>query len=251
MKIEDKYSVSVEKIDHGKNYWKTMKVSIFQHEQGQRKKKIGEYNRNYSSLYDTFFPFRQRKPDGTIKEYALISDKYVRTAVMELPSCKIIAEEPVNSYGFCPTGFFVPNADQEDDEDGLNGQFGFVSGCVWGDDSSWKVQYLDLSEIDKGKIKRDDRFGYVELPDKVKLKDAIGTRNYFVGELDFTNWNTKLKAEGKEPRHPDKFFENDPYIQIAVPMEFDCNTGKLYNAWSVIEILRDQGYTVTEPTEEE
>jgi len=26
-----------------------------------------------------------------------------------------------------------------------DGAFGFIWGCVWGDDASWKVQYLDLS----------------------------------------------------------------------------------------------------------
>src|SRR6185437_1103528 len=28
--------------------------------------------------------------------------------------------------------------------------FAFVAGCVWGDDSSWKVQYLDLSQAASG-----------------------------------------------------------------------------------------------------
>lgn len=36
-------------------------------------------------------------------------------------------------------------------------------GCYWGDDTSWKVQYLDLSRVQQGIISRDDRFGYVEL----------------------------------------------------------------------------------------
>lgn len=51
-------------------------------------------------------------------------------------------------------------------------KFGFVAGCVWGDDSSWKIQHLDLSNPENG-VKRDDRFGYIELPRGVKLKDAI------------------------------------------------------------------------------
>lgn len=39
----------------------------------------------------------------------------------------------------------------------------FVWGCIWGDDSSWKVQYLDLSDVPKGEIRREERFGYVKL----------------------------------------------------------------------------------------
>lgn len=43
------------------------------------------------------------------------------------------------------------------------GDFGFVWGCIWGDDSSWKVQFLDLSEVERGRIRREERFGYLKL----------------------------------------------------------------------------------------
>jgi hypothetical protein len=56
--------------------------------------------------------------------------------------------------------------------------FGFVAGCVWGDDTTWKIQYLDLSDVRKGVIRRDDRFGYIELPDKIRLRDAIDMCDY-------------------------------------------------------------------------
>ena len=132
---------------------------------------LGEYLRNYRALYDTFVPFEQ---DG--KHYALISRKYVGTAVMELPSCKIIAEEEYTSHGFCPTGFYVPEFYGHGTKplhEEVKGKFGFVCGCVWADDSSWKIQFLDLRDITKGIIRRDDRFGYVELIDDLKLEDSI------------------------------------------------------------------------------
>lgn len=44
-----------------------------------------------------------------------------------------------------------------------DGTFGFVWGCIWGDDSSWKVQWLDLSRVAEGVLTREERFGYVEL----------------------------------------------------------------------------------------
>lgn len=51
---------------------------------------------------------------------------------------------------------------------------GFVSGCYWGDDSSWKIGYLDLSGIPKKKIiKKPYKFGELHLPDGMKLRDAI------------------------------------------------------------------------------
>lgn len=51
--------------------------------------------------------------------------------------------------------------------------FGFVAGCVWGDDNSWKLQYLDLSRASEGVLQRDERFGYLELPDGLALDRAI------------------------------------------------------------------------------
>lgn len=60
-----------------------------------------------------------------------------------------------------------------DVENLYEGQCGFVSGCYWGDDSSWKLQYLDLSKITEGIIKREDRWGYWELPEGKSIKECI------------------------------------------------------------------------------
>lgn len=92
--------------------------------------------------------------------------------MIDLDSGEIIAAEEPNESGFCPVGFYVPDWRDVHDGSTLPGSthwdkdleqpaenFGFV----WGDDSSWKVQYLDLSQVQSGKITRDDRFGYVEL----------------------------------------------------------------------------------------
>lgn len=51
--------------------------------------------------------------------------------------------------------------------------FGFVAGCIWGDDRSWKLQYLDLSQAAGGILRREERFGYLELPDGLPLERAI------------------------------------------------------------------------------
>src|SRR5262249_40866714 len=119
-----------------------------------------------------FEPFRQAD-----REFALISRDYTRTAVLDLGSGYVVAEEPDSGgSGFCPVGFYVP--DWWDVNDGSvipgseywdadcewpTGEFGFVWGCHWGDDSSWKVQYLDLSGVRQGVVRREERFGYVEL----------------------------------------------------------------------------------------
>lgn len=76
---------------------------------------------------------------------------------------------------------------------------GFVAGCIWGDDSSWKIQYLDLSRIEEGIIRREERFGYIELPGSVRLRDAI----HVYGLL------------------------NSPRLYIAVSTQWDLQTGKM------------------------
>ena len=176
MKITDKYFVECSQIKNRKGCWNSTKVEIFRCEDCG-KKKIGEYIRNYGSFgAKTFYPFRQDD-----KEFALISDNYTRTKVISLPYCKDVAEEPIDGFGFCPVEFYIPNDDDEDvwaEVAELNGQFGFVSGCVWGDDSSWKIRFLDLSNIQNGVIENDYRFGYIELPDDMSLREAISLDEY-------------------------------------------------------------------------
>ena len=188
----------IETIDNGNGYWNYQKIGIFLDDN-----QIGEYIRNYSSFYNTFFPFNQGDD-----WYALCSPTYTGTSVMSLPDCKIICEEPKVSNGFCPTEYLVLTekmlqselifinhksddyfrshgwTEQEIEESYKEdlipytkyaGKLGFVAGCCWGDDSSWKLQALDLSDVKNGVIKRDDRFGYIELPSSVSLKDCIST----------------------------------------------------------------------------
>lgn len=150
---------------------------------------IAGYDRNYSVL-QTFEPFRQGD-----RMLALISTHYTATSVMDLHTGDIIAAEEPASGGFCPAGFYVPDWwdlhdgtllpgsmywRAADDQWPASGDFGFVWGCVWGDDSSWKVQYLDLSSVADGVIGRDDRFGYLKLATDTKLqpRDFIRCSSY-------------------------------------------------------------------------
>jgi len=151
--------------------WETVHVEVLRHaspkDEGIR---ICDYDRSYAMLR-TFEPFRQRGRD-----FALVSPDYEKTSVLDLATGRIIAEEPDGPDLFCPVGFYVPDwwdvhagsiipgsEYWSADKEWPNGDFGFVWGCHWGDDSSWKVQHLDLSRIQEGIISRDDRFGYVEL----------------------------------------------------------------------------------------
>jgi hypothetical protein len=175
-KPRDRYFVKGTPKPNRPGTWDSTIVEVFRRaSSSDGLEKAFEYERYYS-LLQTFEPFRQGS-----REFALISRDYTKTAVLELASGVVIAEEidepgaPAGG-GFCPVGFYVPDWwDVNDcsvipgseywtaDREWPNGDFGFVWGCHWGDDSSWKVQYLDLSRVQEGVVQRDDRFGYVEL----------------------------------------------------------------------------------------
>lgn len=96
------------------------------------------------------------------------------------------------SWGFCPVEFYVPdvldihpsylNSDSvEKYVKVFNAKrsFGFVSGCIWGDDDSWKLQAVDLSAVLDGKVSTDDRFGYFILGDHLSLRQSVDTDYFF------------------------------------------------------------------------
>lgn len=159
--------------------WERIRVGVFQDD-----RQVGEYERNYS-LLRTFFPFLSGD-----QWLALYSPHYTCTRIMELPSCRDIGGESPDGVGFCPVEYYVPAFSAHTfkgeagvyhlPSDGLEietihgyAPFGFISGCHWGDDCSWKVQYLDLSRAAYGIVEREERFGYLELPAGVLLKDAV------------------------------------------------------------------------------
>lgn len=163
--------------------WRTVRVEILD---GDRT--VAGYDRNYS-LLGTFEPFRQGD-----RNFALISPHYTATSVIDLDTGHVVAAEEPHAGGFCPVGFYVPDwwdvhdggklpgqmSWTPDDEWPRAGDFGFVWGCIWGDDASWKVQYLDLSRIQDGEIRREERFGYLKLATRqdAPAKDFIRLRSY-------------------------------------------------------------------------
>jgi hypothetical protein len=235
----------IETIEQGLYRWETLKVGVYRSE-GQTEERVGEYHRNYPTLFNTFFHCSYAG-----KDYALYSPHYTVTRIMELPSCKDIGGEEPHTAGFCPVDFYVPRfIDREyttveserrryrvnepateylasrtqkfyrrDEKTGeqtwvekpdraigplLYYPFGFVAGCIWGDDNSWKIQFLDLSEIAHGVIKRDARFGYIEMPEGMSLEQAINMGDY---QYDLT--------------------DEISYITIALQKRFDLTSGKM------------------------
>lgn len=152
------YNIKTSKVENKPGTWNSLLVEVFKNDA-----KIGEYTRQYPSILNTFLPFKQDN-----KDYALISSDYMRTSVMDLETGLEIATEVRNGYDhFCPADFWHPNAESTDDDfwppEDYDGTWALVGGCIWGDDTSWKLQHLDLSRINEGLVLRDDRYGYVEL----------------------------------------------------------------------------------------
>ena len=188
---------AIEEIKTKPGCWSYEKIGVFRVD-GEKEEKVGEYTRNYHGFMRTFYHFRLNG-----KDLALYSPEYTASRIMELPSCKDLGGEKPDGFGFCPVEFFVPSyilreltfpdgktttyaVNEPDPEDLAPTKesklisdgvvfrpFGFVSGCIWGDDTSWKIEFLDLSEADKGILKREARFGYIELPRELDLKEAI------------------------------------------------------------------------------
>ena|SRR5271168_1763735 len=202
MLFKEKYTYSVER-KKGKKLNPHLIVSVYQTNENGEKIKISQYDRDHHDFFNTFFPFRQDN-----KDYALISKHYSKTSIIELPSCKMVAEEPWSlKESLCPMDFYVLEN---------NPTIGFVAGCRYNDDTTYKIEYLDLTNITRGKILRDNRFGYIELSEGIRLKDAI----------QHTVYNNK-----------------DSTLDIAVNLTFNM-VGQLVNKESLVELLKANGYIV-------
>ena len=171
--MNQKFITKIEKIDNGKGHWDYLKVRIYE-TQNDLDKEIGSYIRNYSSFFHTFHPFIK---EG--KWFALYSREYTGTRIMSLPDCIDLGGEENTPYGFCPVDYYVPYNVKQVVEARKAGRFGFVAGCIWGDDSSWKIQHLDLSNIEKGKFTRTEKYGYIAMPNSIqRLSDCISFEEY-------------------------------------------------------------------------
>ncbi|HMP81757.1 MAG TPA: hypothetical protein PKA41_03510 [Verrucomicrobiota bacterium] len=238
-KPRDKYVVKTVAKPNRPGTWDSTIVQVFRRVPGGGElEQICEFERNYS-LLQTFEPFRQGG-----REFALISRSYTKTAVLDLASGQVIAEETEGSpgAGFCPVGFYVPDWwDIHDgsiipgshhwnsDKEWPRGTFGFVWGCHWGDDSSWKIQYLDLRSVEAGVIKREERFGYVEL----------ATHGYLSPSLNPT-LTTADKPSAPPPFISIERYEGDTRLRFAVEMGFELDTGRC-REWRRLRISEMEG----------
>lgn len=181
------------------NYWNYNDIEVFKDGVS-----IGGYERSYSSFATTtFYPFQAS--DG--EWYALYSKDYTATRVAKLgDTFEDWCGEEGSGFGFCPVEFFVPpyhsylheyefrgekksytsrdflDAEYDSLEEFMSiaeevkhypefetgyAEFGLMCGCIWGDDSSWKIRHIDLSGIPDKVLKITDKFGYFEMPNDI------------------------------------------------------------------------------------
>ena len=234
-KPRDRYVVKLSAKPNASGTWDSTIVEVLRRQSADGLEHVSTYERNYAML-QTFEPFRQKS-----RELALISRDYTKTAVMDLASGEIIAEEtePTPGSGFCPVGFYVPDWWDvndgsvipgsnywNDDHEWPTGDFGFVWGCYWGDDSSWKIQYLDLRRVQEGIIGRDDRFGYVELATSRYASPCMVTA-----------------AAESSPTRPPAFIDvfrhsGATRVRFSVELDFDLETGRV-NEEQRARLVRD------------
>jgi hypothetical protein len=160
---------------------------------------IGSYERNLAGWAEaTFEPFGW---DG--EWYALYAPDYTSTRVMSLPDCRDLGGEEHASDGFCPVEYYVPRYREQRTRNRVSGHeftgwrfsseidepagpeyevefgqwttipTGFVAGCQWGDDKTWKLECIDLASAAQGQIVRTARFGHVELVAGKSLADSL------------------------------------------------------------------------------
>ena len=192
----NKYKLKTSDIKNGQGYWDSTLAEIYKIDDSGENK-IGEFIRHYPNYTeDTFVPFIINN-----KEYALYSSNYTTIEIMELPSCKKVelTKESIEDLAhFCPVKAFIPkivkcvdsnfvynnfeNIDISEFGDDFveiyDMSFAFISGCVWGDDSSWKLNILDFTKLSEGKVSflkgGDGNWLYIELPNiGCPLQDMI------------------------------------------------------------------------------
>lgn len=205
------FRITTESVQNRPGTWNSTKVSIYRDSLYDIKENIyhedfliGEYLRNYSSYgMQTFYPFQIGE-----EWYALYSTAYTSTRVMKLYKDHIedwCGEEP-SANGFCPVEYYIPryihsrykiSSDKDDMFDtyyvdcdftedeyrkeinkddfvGINYcNFGFLCGCIWGDDTAWKLRYIDLARIPEKILTITDKFGYHQIPNTLTLRQSI------------------------------------------------------------------------------
>lgn len=212
------FRIVADTVKNSPGTWDSEKVSIF-----RDGKLIGEYMRNYTNGVNTFYPFQL---EG--EWYALYSAQYTELRAMRLGQDHIEdwcgTQQLKNA--FCPLELYVPRYNVMTDSytsgtdelrqfeysvvdstvtadefiaDSTSANckettycdFGFVAGCLWGDDSTAKLRYIDLAKIVNKELHVTEKFGYWEIPDRMTLQQAVDMSHWEPAH----NWISLARVE--------------------------------------------------------
>jgi len=216
------FSIEMSEIKNKPGTWESMKVEVFYNEN-----KIGEYIRHYPCFVkQTFYPFKVGEDWYALYSADYTATRVAKLTETEFIDW---CGEDGGSMGFCPTEFYVPRYkvasrviqskngpvsyndytwDNEYPENSLNeyleysgdeneeylGEFyanyGFLCGCYWGDDGSWKLRYIDLKGVPEKNVVIEEKFGYFELPCDRTLRECIRIRGAGDDYFELTQMRT-------------------------------------------------------------
>jgi hypothetical protein len=192
------FQLIVNAVDNGKGVWSTQDCEIWRIGGNEKNEAVaatvGTFHYGYSGgIQNIFKPFKHKG-----KWYCTYATSYTCLSVACLDKDQLVhvADVPgdLAADGFCPAEAGVPfRIDCEEglyadwDLDGwdftnpsanrMNAEFcdfGFYCGCVWGDDSSYKLKFIDFRDLEQGKIYTpEEPLDYYELPQNVSLEDAV------------------------------------------------------------------------------
>lgn len=187
------FILGVTQVKTGKGTWDVTECNVYFHPTiDDEWELIGSFNYGYHGhIEDIFCPFIHHG-----KWYATYSTKYTALSIASLgKTFEHVWSDDGGSYGFCPVEAAVPkiikrnivdhgpyidvywdiNLDEYGDRhlyELMDSPVCFYSGCVWGDDSSWKLQLLNISRLHEGVITKEHVVGHFELPDQ-PLRDCL------------------------------------------------------------------------------
>lgn len=174
--------------------WPAMRITILDADG----RELGSYDRDYHGFgTTTFCPFYLHD-----RWWALYSPLYTATRIMTLPECEDWCGETAQGSDFCPAEYYVPRyrtarmREEGRKVDAFLGEgspgwaapdlldyfdvgepqycpFALVSGCIWGDESSWRIEFIDLAGLPEREVRREARFGTLHLLDELSLREAV------------------------------------------------------------------------------
>lgn len=201
------FTVEVTPISNGEGHWASSRIEVF-----REGVSLGGYTRNYPSFaVETFHPFKAidtwyalYSTKYTATRVARLEEKFEDWCGEENSPTGFCPTEFFVPISYDSTYKFKLSTDEERDstyttfldaETSVEEWFqeyekpdvtrsesfspfkwsswGLVSGCVWGDDSSWKLRWVDLSKIPEKEIKITEKFGYFELPRDSTLRQSF------------------------------------------------------------------------------